>query len=61
MGYSPWGSNESDTTGRLNHHNHYFLDLSSLARDRTCIPCIARCILNHWTTREALPIACFYK
>ena len=23
-------------------------DLSSLTRDRTCIPCIARWILNHW-------------
>ena len=27
-------------------------DLSSLARDQTGIPCIARWILNHWTTRE---------
>ena len=24
---------------------------SSLTRDRTCIPCMARQILNHWTTR----------
>ena len=27
-------------------------DLSSSARDRTLIPCIARRILNHWATRE---------
>ena len=27
-------------------------DLSSLTRDQTCISCIARWILNHWTTRE---------
>ena len=26
---------------------------SSGAGDRTCVPCIARLILNHWTTREA--------
>ena len=27
-------------------------DLSSLTRDGTSIPCIARRILNHWNTRE---------
>jgi len=27
---------------------------SSWTRDRTGVPCIARWILNHWTTREAL-------
>ena len=27
-------------------------DLSSPTRDRTGIPCIARRILNHWTTRK---------
>ena len=27
-------------------------DLSSLTRDRTCVPYIGRRILNHWTTRE---------
>ena len=26
---------------------------SSSTRDRTCVPCIVRGILNHWTTREA--------
>ena len=26
-------------------------DLSSLTRDQTLVPCIARWILNHWTTR----------
>ena len=29
-------------------------DLSSLTSDQTCIPCIGRRILNHWTNREAL-------
>ena len=27
---------------------------SSWTRDQTGVPCIARQILNHWTTREAL-------
>ena len=27
-------------------------DLRSLTRDGTCVPCIGRRILNHWTTRE---------
>ena len=27
-------------------------DLSSPTRDRTCVPCIVRQILYHWTTRE---------
>ena len=27
-------------------------DLSSPTRDRTCVPCIGRHILNHWTTSE---------
>ena len=27
-------------------------DLSSLTRDRTCVPCIGRRILHHWTTGE---------
>ena len=26
---------------------------SSLTRERTCVPCIARWILNHWATPEA--------
>ena len=26
---------------------------SSRTRDRTCVPCVDRWILNHWTTREA--------
>ena len=29
---------------------------SSQTRDRTRVPCIARWILNHWTTREAQKI-----
>ena len=28
---------------------------SSLARDKTCVPCIGSWIFNHWTTREVLP------
>ena len=31
-------------------------DLSSLTRDQTCVPCIGRRILYHWTTRE-VPLA----
>ena len=31
---------------------HGMWDLSSLTRNRTCVPCIERQILNHWTTRE---------
>ena len=27
---------------------------SSWTRGRTCIPCIGRWILNHWTTRDVL-------
>ena len=29
-------------------------DLSSLTRGQTHVPCITRCILNRWTTREVL-------
>ena len=35
-------------------------DLSSLTRDRTHVPCIARRILYHWTTREVLWFASFF-
>ena len=31
---------------------HGMWDLSSSTRDRTCGPCLAKWILNHWTTRE---------
>ena len=31
---------------------HSMWDLSSQTRDWRCFPCIARCILNHWTIRE---------
>ena len=27
-------------------------DLSFQARDQTCIPCVRKWILNHWTTRK---------
>ena len=30
---------------------------SSWTREQTCVPCFGRCILNHWTTREGLPVA----
>ena len=33
-------------------------DLSSPIRDRICIPCTGRQILNHWTTTE-VPKNCF--
>ena len=31
---------------------HSMWDLSSPTRDGTCVLCIARQILNHWTTKE---------
>ena len=31
---------------------------SPQTRQRTCVPCIGRWVLNHWTTREALEV-CF--
>ena len=31
-------------------------DLGSPIRDQTCIPCIARQILKHWTSREVPPL-----
>ena len=31
---------------------HGMWNLSSQTRDWTCVPCIARWILSHWTTRE---------
>ena len=31
---------------------HGIWNLSSLTKDQIHIPCIARQILNHWTTRE---------
>ena len=36
-------------------------DLSSPTRDQTCIPCIGRQILNHWTTREVPSMRTFKK
>ena len=36
---------------------HSTWDLSSWTRDRTCIPCVGRWILNHWITREG-PLIC---
>ena len=35
-------------------------DLCSLTRDWTCVPCIGRRILNHWTTRE-VPVIYLWK
>ena len=34
-------------------------DLTSLTRDQTCVPCIARWILNHWTTRKVPSLGAF--
>ena len=34
-------------------------DLSSLTRGHTCVSCIGRQILNHWTAREEPPICPF--
>ena len=34
-------------------------DLTSPTRDQTCAPCIARWILNHWTTREVPSLGAF--
>ena len=36
-------------------------DLSSPARDRTHVPCIARQIPNHWTTKGSPRISYFFK
>ena len=36
-------------------------DLSSPMRGWTCVPCTARQILNHWTTREVPLTVHFYK
>ena len=38
---------------------HSMWNLSSPARDQTRIPCIGRCILNHWTSREFPALALF--
>ena len=32
-------------------------DLSSPTKDQTCVPCIGRRILSHWTTREVLHVS----
>ena len=32
--------------------NNKMWDLSSLTKNHTCVSCIARWILNHWTARE---------
>ena len=40
------------TSGSLALLPHGMWDLSTLTRDRTCIPCIARRILNGQITRE---------
>ena len=40
---------------------HSMWNLSSPTRDQTCIPCIRRQILNHWTTREVLQTRVFLK
>ena len=47
MSVLSWGS-FIDARGAEWRH----LGLSSLTRDRTCIPCTGRWLLNHWTFRE---------
>ena len=36
-------------------------DLSSLTKDQTPDPCLARQILDHWTTREVPSSSCWYR
>ena len=52
------------TTSLLLYVLHFWLQslwgLSSLTRDRTCVPCIARWILNHGATWE-VPICWFLR
>ena len=45
-GFSSWGTGACSPAPR--HVG------SSWTRDCTGVPCIAKCFLNHWTTREAL-------
>ena len=40
--------------GSLAQLPHGTWDLNTLTRDQTHVPCIARWILSHWTTREIL-------
>ena len=35
--------------------------VSSRTRDWTCVPCIGRQILNHWTTRKSLPCSLAFR
>ena len=39
-------------------HTTSHAGLHSLTRDRTHVPCFARWILNHWTTRDVPTIIC---
>ena len=39
-------------------HTTSHAGFNSLTRDRTHVPCFARWILNHWTTRKVPTIAC---
>ena len=43
--------------GAWSYWLHSTWDPRSPSRDQTCIPCIGRQILNHWTTKE-VPIIC---
>ena len=50
----PW-----DFSGKNTRVGCYFLlQRIFLTQGRTCVSCIARQILNHWTTREALKMPC---
>jgi len=43
---------ELSSCGSLAQSPQGMWDLSSLTRDQTCVSCIAKYILNPWTTRE---------
>ena len=42
--------------GHLPSCSSHIGDLRSPTRDLTCVPYIGRWILNHWNTREVLPV-----
>ena len=49
-----WSLQASVVVGRRLSCSAGMWDLTSLTRDQTHIPCTARQILDHWTTREVL-------
>ena len=61
-GFSYWGAHVLGCTGfstcGVSLVGLWYV-VSSWTRDWTCVPCIGRWILNHWTTREFQSWACF--